>query len=302
MANNQSSSRLPLIILLILSVVLNGIQFFSISKKSGEIRKLTAQVDSLTRAAAALSTRVVETGTKLEETALELDEFKGLSRELDSLLDVAKKDIRKKEARIGELRKDASKAKELEKELAELKALRDRYMERIDSLVTANNLLKEEVATAKANVQQLTAIAQEQQKTIEKGSIISAENITATPQKQKDSGRYVSTSIASRTRRVEVCFDLLENRIAQSGQKNVYLQVYSPEGVILGTEAGAGTFTIKDDNSQSRYSSEVQIDYQNQRAHHCVGWNYDLPLGKGNYSVKVYVDGYFSGAGAFVLK
>lgn len=303
MADNQSSSKLPLIILLVLSVVLNGIQFFTSNKKSGEITKLTAQVDSLTQATAELSVRVTETGTKLEETTSELDEFKGLSNELDSLLDIAKKDIKVKEDRIRVLKKDASKAKELEKELAELKALKENYLEQIDSLVTVNNLLKEAVATAQANVEQLTAVAMEQQKTIEKGSVISAENVTTTPQKMKGSNKYVSTSIATKTKRVEVCFDLLENKIAQVGEKTAYLQVFSPEGVVLGTDAsGAGTFTVRDDNSQSRYSFMTKLDYKNERKNYCLGWSYDLPLGKGNYSVKVYVDGYFSGVGAFVLK
>ncbi len=300
MADNQSSSKLPLIILLVLSVVLNGIQFFTSNKKSGEITRLSAQVDSLTQATAELSVKVTETGTKLEETSSELDEFKGLSNELDSLLDIAKKDIKAKESRIKVLKKDSE---EYKKELAELKALKENYLEQIDSLVTVNNLLKEAVATAQANVEQLTAVAMEQQKTIEKGSVISAENVTTTPQKQKGNSKYVSTSIAAKTKRVEVCFDLLQNKIAQTGDKTVYLQVFSPEGVVLGTDAsGAGTFTVRDDNSQSRYSFMSKLDYKNERKNYCLGWSYDLPLGKGNYSVKVYVDGFFSGVGAFVLK
>lgn len=300
MADNQSSSKLPLIILLVLSVVLNGIQFFTSNKKSGEITRLSAQVDSLTQATAELSVKVTETGTKLEETASELDEFKGLSNELDSLLDIAKKDIKAKESRIKVLKKDSE---EYKKELAELKSLKENYLEQIDSLVTANNLLKEAVATAQANVEQLTAVAMEQQKTIEKGSVINAENVTTTPQKQKGNNKYVSTSIAAKTKRVEVCFDLLQNKIAQTGDKTVYLQVFSPEGVVLGTDAsGAGTFTVRDDNSQSRYSFMSKLDYKNERKNYCLGWSYDLPLGKGNYSVKVYVDGFFSGVGAFVLK
>lgn len=291
---------MPLIVLLILSVVLNGVQFFSSNKKSGEITKLSSEVDSLRQAIAGLSEKVTETETKLEETTSELDEFKGLSHELDSLLDIAKADIKKKEARIKSLKKDTE---EYKKEIAELRALKERYMEQIDSLITVNNLLKEEVAVANANIQQLTAIAQDQQKTIEKGSIISASNVVATPQKQKGSGKYVSTSIATKTKRVDVCFDLMENKISQPGEKTVYLQVYSPEGVVLGTDAsGAGTFTVKEDNSQSRYTITGKIDYQNKSKNYCIGWSYDLPLSKGNYSVKVYTDGYFSGMGAFVLK
>ena len=303
MADNQSSSKTLLIILLILSVILNGIQFFQASTKSSGIEKMKMEVDSLRQATALLSSELSEKGSMLEETSSELDEFKGLSGELDSLLDIAKKDIGAKEARIRTLKKDASKVKEYEKELAELKSLKESYLERVDSLVVANNLLKEAVATAQANVQQLTAVAMEQQKTIEKGSIISSDNVTAVPQKQKGSGKYASTSVASKTKRVEVCFDLLENRITQPGEKTVYLQVFSPEGVVLGTDAsGAGTFTIKDDNSQSRYTTRAQLEYENQRKNYCLGWTYDLPMGKGNFSVKVYVDGFFSGVGAFILK
>ncbi len=303
MADNQSSSKTPLIVLLLLSVVLNVIQFISSNKKSGEIKKLSSQVDSLTTATASLSSKVTETSTKLEETSVELDEFKGLSHELDSLLDIAKKDIKKKEGRIKELKKDASKAKELEAEVASLKQLKDNYMEQIDSLITANNLLKEEVAIAQVNIQQITEVAQQQQKTIERGSTLTADNVTSVPYKQKGSGKFVSTAIASKTKRVEVCFDLLENKISKTGDKTIYLQIISPEGVTLGTDAsGAGTFTVMDDNSQNRYTTMAKVDYQNQRKNYCVAWSYDLPMTKGSYSVKVFTDGFFSGVGAFILK
>lgn len=303
MADNNSSSKTPLIVLLLLSLGLNGYLFYSGNKKSDAITNLTSRVDSLSAASANLSVKVEETSAKLEETEVNLEEFRGKNAELDSLLDVANKDIAAKKARIAELKKDVSKKQELEAELASLKSLQENYLERIDSLITVNNLLKQEVVTYQSVVAQQSEQITSQQKTIEKGSIISSTNIIAVPQKQKGNGKFVPTAIASKTKRVEVCFDLLENKIAQAGTKIVYLQVISPEGVALGTDAsGAGSFTVKDDNSQARYTSTTTIEYQNQRKNYCAGWSYDLPLAKGNYSVKVYTDGYFSGVGAFILK
>jgi len=303
MADNNSSSKTPLIVVLLLSLGLNGYLFYSGNKKSDAITDLTTRVDSLAAVSTSMSTKVEETSTKLAETEVNLEEFRGKNKQLDSLLDVANKDIAAKKAKIAELKKDASKKKELEAELASLKTLQDSYLDRIDSLITVNNLLKQEVVTYQATVAQQTEQITSQQKTIEKGSIISSDNIVAVPQKQKGSGKFVPTAIASKTKRVEVCFDLLENKISQAGTKIVYLQVISPEGVVLGTDAsGAGNFTVKDDNSQARYTSTTTIEYQNQRKNYCAAWSYDLPLAKGNYSVKVYTDGFFSGVGAFILK
>ncbi len=303
MADNNSSSKTPLIIILLLSLGLNGYLFYSGNKKSDAITNLTSRVYSLSTATANLSVKAEETSAKLGETEVNLEEFRGKNAELDSLLTVANKEISAKKARISELKKDASKKKELEAELASLKVLQENYLERIDSLITVNNLLKQEVVTYQATVQQQSDQLASQQSTIDRGSIISSDNILAVPLKQKGSGKFVPTAIASKTKRVEVCFDLLENKISKPGTKIIYLQVISPEGVVLGTDAsGAGNFTVKDDNSQARYTSTTTIEYQNKRKNYCVGWSYDLPLVKGNYSVKVYTESAFSGVGAFILK
>ncbi len=300
---STNSSNKPVTILLVLSVVLNAVLFYFLYTKLSQNKELGAKVATLEERVDSLTLLKSALTTQVEETSLELDEFKGLSAELDSLLTVAKGDIAKKEARIASLKKDAAKAKELAVEVAELKQLKERYLEQIDSLIASNNLLQEEIVTYQATVQSQTSTIEQQQRTIEKGSILGADNVTATPQKQKGNGKYVNTAIASKTSRVDVCFDLLENKISTPGQKTVYLQIISPEGVAVGTDAtGAGTFTIKDDNSEGRYTTAAQIDYQNQRKNYCVGWSYDLPLSKGSYTVKVYTDGFFSGVGAFILK
>ncbi len=302
MSENSSSNKV-LIILLILSVLLNAFLFFTQTKKSGEISQLNTKVDSLQQATTLLASSVETTGSRLETAEEELDEFKGLSVELDSLLDVAKKDIAAKESRINVLRKDASKAKELEKEMTELKALKERYLERIDSLISVNNLLADEIVIHKENIEQLTSAKEQLQKTVEKGSVLSADNVLAVPYKQKGSGKFVATAIASKSRRVEVCFDILENKIAQAGEKTVYLQMISPEGVTLGTDAtGAGVFTSMEDNSQNRYTTVAKINYENRKKNYCVTWDYEMQLSKGNYTVKVFSDGFYSGVGAFILK
>ncbi|GIV32915.1 MAG: hypothetical protein KatS3mg031_0450 [Chitinophagales bacterium] len=298
-----TNSNRPITILLLISVVLNVIVLYFLYIKLTENNELDKKVAALQEKVDSLSMLRTELVAKVEETTSELDEFKGLSAELDSLLAEAKKDIARKEARIAQLKKDASKAKELAAEVAELKRLKERYLEQIDSLISANNLLKEEIVAYQTTLQDQTATIEQQKKTIEKGSILTADNVTASPQKRKASGKFVNTAIASKTNRVEICFDLLENKIAASGTKTIYLQILSPDGVVLGTDAsGAGTFTIKDDNTQARYTATTQIDYQNQRKNYCVTWSYDIPLTKGSYTVKVFVDGFFSGVGAFILK
>ena len=302
MAEN-TSSKAPITILLVLSVLANIILGYFLFSKSGENRDLGMKVSTLEARVDSLTTIGTTLTTRVEETSLELDEFRGLSTELDSLLTVAKKDIADKEANIRTLRKDASRKKELEKELAELKQMRDRYIERIDSLIQTNNLLQEEIITYQANIQEMTAVRQNLEKTVERGSILATENVTATPYKQKGSGKMVTTAIATKAKMVEVCFDVMENKIATPGEKIVYLQIMSPQGVTLGTDAsGAGTFTVRDDSSTIRYTTAAKINYENKRKNYCVKWKNELPLPRGNYNVKVYADGFFSGAGGFILK
>ena len=95
----------------------------------------------------------------------------------------------------------------------------------------------------------------------------------------------------------------MENKIAPSGEKEIFVRVIAPGGVTMGTEAsGGGTFEVQGDTVRNRYTTKGMASYSNQRKNYCIDWSQDQEFSEGNYQVEVYTDGYFSGVGAFILK
>ena len=296
MAENSNKKSPLVLILLLISLLLNGWLFYSLNQKSTQVDDLTSRVDNLETVNDSLFSSSATLSAEIDETVAELDEFKGLSTTLDSLLDDAKKDISAKQTKINKLyrevgtRKNAQK--ELEKEIAELKTLKETYLNRVDSLIQANDLLQVEVAEFKESVQKLES-------KVEKGSVLTIDNIRAVAYKERKNGTYKATVIASKTGRIEICFDLLENKIAETGQKEVHIKVVGPDGVII--SSGTETFDVKEDSTQSRFTTTQFVDYENQTKNYCLDYKQGS-FGKGNYQVEVYSNGNFGGVGAFILK
>lgn len=296
MANLKKGNPL-LIILLILSLILNGYLYYCLTQKSNDHAVLTQEIEALTSRVETMEALEESLNRQMDETLESLNDFQGLSSELDSLLEDAKKEIAVKQSRVWKLQKDAKKDKtlneQLKKELAELLSLKENYLEQIDSLIQTNNLLQTQVFEYRDSVQRL-------EMKIQKGSVLSSDNITTIAYKQKKSGKFSTTVIASKTKRIEICFDIAENKITKSGDKEVFLRVIGPDGVTLGVNSGS--FKVKDDNTENRYTSKALINYENQKKNYCVDYIQDHPFQNGNYQVEVYTDGFFSGVGAFILK
>ena len=200
MANLKKGNPL-LIILLILSLILNGYLYYCLTQKSNDHAVLTQEIEALTSRVETMEALEESLNRQMDETLESLNDFQGLSSELDSLLEDAKKEIAVKQSRVWKLQKDAKKDKtlneQLKKELAELLSLKENYLEQIDSLIQTNNLLQTQVFEYRDSVQRL-------EMKIQKGSVLSSDNITTIAYKQKKSGQFSTTVIASKTKRSEI--------------------------------------------------------------------------------------------------
>jgi hypothetical protein len=75
----------------------------------------------------------------------------------------------------------------------------------------------------------------------------------------------------------EFSFDLDENRIAPSGNKELYVCVYGPDGKpITMPTAGSGTFTTRDEGDKV-FTNKVDVNYeQGKRLPVSFDWNLRL--------------------------
>ncbi len=297
MENNPSGKKnnTALIVLLVLSVLLNVYQWWN---HSDTITIYEQKVDTLI-------IERVNVEKELGETRNELNNYKGMNSQLDSLLGEANARVDKQDQRIKELVKQEKNATvlntKLKTELDELRSMREEYLGKIDSLLVSNQMLKEEKEQLSTSVKSLT---KNLETTVNTASVLSAEYIKVTLYKKKSNNKYTETALAKRTNKVQVCFDLLENKIAKAGDKSVYLRILTPEGKVMGERAtGSATFKKTGTGEDVMYSSMQTVTYSNAKQNVCLTYEEaERIYPKGNYTAEIYTDGSLSGTTAFTLK
>lgn len=283
------------IVLLAVSVLLNIFQW---RKQSNTVTVYEQRVDTLI-------VERVNVEKELNDTRTELNNYKGMNAQLDSLLADANKKVDDQDKRIKSLVKKekntAALNEKLKGELDELRKMREEYLGKIDSLLVVNQTLSAEKEQLTTSVKSLT---KNLESTVSTASVLAAEYFKITPFKKKGENKYSETALAKRTNKVEVCFDVLENKIAKAGEKRVYLRILTPDGKVMGERAtGSGTFKKAGSGEEVMYSSTSSIDYKNAKQNVCINYEEaERIYPKGTFNVEIYVDGSISGTTTFTLK
>jgi myosin heavy subunit len=293
--SKQKRVTLLLIILLALSIIGNLMQM----RKQGQtIETHEIKIDSMVEVR-------VELEKELSSIEMELEKYRGISSNLDSMLNDANEQLAKQEQKIRKLianEKDAKKLNsKLKTELAELKRNRDEYLEKIDQLITENNLLKSQNESLNASVNTLTDEKRNLQQKVNTASTLQAEYLQIGAFKKKGSGKYIETSIAKRPNKIDICFTVLENKIAKPGDRTAYAVVTEPSGKILAAYTKT-EFTTADGQTIAATASQV-FSYKNEKANMCLNFENEARiLSPGTYNVEIYLDGIIVANSAFALK
>jgi predicted nucleic acid-binding Zn-ribbon protein len=283
------------IILLLLSVVLNIYQW---QNHTTTINTYEQKVDTLV-------VERVNVEKELSDTKAELEKYRGISANLDSLLNEAQAKIDEQSKKIREIgareKNFKSLNEQLKKQLADLQILRDEYLGRIDSLLMANQQLVSEKQQLTSNVENLS---KNLETTVATASVLKSEYLKIKSFKRRSSGKYVETALAKRTHKLEVCFDVLDNRIAKPGEKTLYLKITEPGGKPIGNRStGSNTFRTST-GEEVMYASSMSFEYTGAKQNMCLNYEEqeDKKFPPGTYLIEVYVDGNLSGAGSYVLR
>ncbi len=284
-----------LIALLVASLGLNGWLFMSKSSMSEEHRVEKEN----------LITANLDIEKELNDTYTELNQYKGINSRLDSLLQEANSMVDQQKIKIEALmRKESNSAKlnkQLQAELNELKKLRDEYLERIDTLLVENEKLKREKNELNSTVDSLT---KNLESTVNTASVLRSEYVKVAAFKKRNNDKYSTTAMAKRTNKIETCFTLLENKIAKSGEKTIYLRIIEPGGKVLGNRSeGSSSFKKAGSGEELLYTVSKTIDYKNENEEVCLDWEEkDRIFTSGTYMIEVYADGNFSGISSINLR
>jgi predicted nucleic acid-binding Zn-ribbon protein len=291
----KGGGKMIWIILLLISAALNVIQYFH---QTTVVNTYEQKVDTLV-------VERVNVEKELSDTKAELEKYRGISSNLDSLLNEAQAKIDEQSKKIKDISSRERNMKkmyeEVNKQLTDLRVLRDEYLSRIDSLLMANQKLVSEKQQLTTNVESLS---KNLESTVATASVLKAEYLKIQSFKRKGNGKFVETALAKRTHKMEVCFDVLDNKIAKQGEKTVYLKITEPGGKPMGNRStGSSTFKTVSGEEQM-YASSQTIDFTGAKQSLCMSYEEQeekmFPVG--TYMVEIYIDGMLSGAGSYVLR
>lgn len=314
--NGSSNSRIHAIYIVLIALLIGGLVYTNVKlKKSKETIVVTEkQRDEV-------ETLKAELDKKYAESLQEIESYRAENAGLDSLLTVKEQELTSKKAKIDALlaqisglkSDDASKSKLLDEAQALMRQMEDDKMHlqtTIDSLVTVNKLLFQERDSISG---ELSSTLQKKQEVddenkrmkdrIDKASILSTANIQATPIRMTRKGKEDEVSKAKDAEKHRVCFDVLQNKQAPSGETKIEVRIISPDGSTIQLQnLGSGTFSEATTGNDIPYTYSISPDYQNETKTVCSYWAQSFKFASGKYSVEVYEKGFLIGQSSFSMK
>lgn len=242
-----------------------------------------------------------------------LDSLTGYNNELEGKLSTQNSEISKLRSRIDGLMKK-QKLTEAEKKEAEalIKELNDKIsgleqeVVRLTSEVQVRDVKISEISrnledTTRKLENTITA-KKELEKKVDIGTTLVASAIRIRPVNEKKSGKEKETTSAKRVDKLIISFDV-ENRIAASGNVEIYVCITAPDGKPVAVEAlGSGIFKTRE-GEEKLYTTKVELEYETGTKKHVeFAWKQNSDFQQGNYKIEIYQNGYSIGNGVVVLK
>ena len=170
-------------------------------------------------------------------------------------------------------------------------------------LTQEKNTVIQERDLVKKNYDSATTIIKQKEEVIDVASTLQASNFSILGINERSSGNEKTTTVAKRVDKLRISFDIDENRVAQSGTKNLYVCITGPNGKPLAVETlGSGKFSTR--NGEEKYfTQKIDVKYtQGQRQTLSIDWKQNTSFETGNYKIEVYNNGFKIGEGIRSLK
>ncbi|HEY4108564.1 hypothetical protein [Puia sp.] len=264
-------------------------QISKVSDEKGQLQKnfddALVRLDSLTG-----------TNNKLSSTVNERDgqvaKLKGQIRGLLSKNHLTEAEKKKAEDLIKELN---DKVSNLEQQVAQL----TQDNQQLNADKTALTADKEKLTT---DLTSTTAAKQDLEKKVDVASTLNASNISVTPMHERKDGKDKETTTARRVNKLIIGFDVA-NRIAQTGQTDVYVCITGPDGKPISVPAlGSGTFSTRDEGDKV-FTAKVPVDFEAGKMKSVqFAWKQNSEFSRGNYKIEIYHNGFKIGEGTRELK
>ena len=204
-------------------------------------------------------------------------------------------------------KRDWRKIYKLKKEAETLRNIMKGYIHTIDSLNTLNINLSNDLTE---KTQKLSNVSKQNKKIIKQnealqkqvaiGAVLQINNVLSSGIRIRSSGAQSETTRASKTNMIKTCFSIIENKLAQAGDKEIYIRILDSEGNLLNSPTPLTI--INQQKEELKMSSKRTINYQNQNTDLCIFYEIENSIPAGNYSVEVYAEGFLIGETSIALR
>jgi len=232
-------------------------------------------------------------------------EFSGYTSNIknDSLVKLLDNQKTKVQQLLDELRvtksTNARRIAQLKQELATVRMVMIQYVNQIDSLNSANKMLRNEnvevhkkYQAATETVQQLSKDKESLNQVVNRASIMEVTNFSMTPlnSKGKKTGWFTQTA------NLQFSYTVSKNVTAQPGDKTIYLRITRPDGEVL-TKSPNNVFTFE--NKEIAYSATKNFEFTGDAKNDVIFWKIGEILPKGMYRAEFFIDGNRVGSFSF---
>ena len=204
-------------------------------------------------------------------------------------------------------KRDWRKIYKLKKEAETLRNIMKGYIHTIDSLNTLNINLSNDLTE---KTQKLSNVSKQNKKIIKQnealqkqvaiGAVLQINNVLSSGIRIRSSGAQSETTRASKTNMIKTCFSIIENKLAQAGDKEIYIRILDSEGNLL--KSPTPLTIINQEKEELKMSSKRTINYQNQNTDLCIFYEIENSISAGNYIVEVYAEGFLIGETSIALR
>lgn len=262
-------------------------------------------------------TKVVDERGQLQknfdESLVRLDSMSGMSNKMQAMLSSRQDEIAKMKVEIRSILKkqnltEAEKRKaqelitELNQKISNMEQEVARLTQENQGLTKDNTQLTQDKEKLTSDLQTTNTEKVDLERKVDVASTLVANNIMITAVQDKKNGAEKETSKAKKADKLKISFDVT-NRIALSGQTDVYVCITGPDGKIISAPSmGSGTFTTREEGDRI-YTSMVPVEFESGKVKPVqFSWKQDGSFQTGVYKIEIYHNGFKIGEGAKELK
>lgn len=290
-----------IIIVLVLLVIISGIKLYTDyvdrSKKTEEILLLSTENNDLNKR---LDSVTYQLDLRIQEIEKLGGDVKALEEVRDQLIAERNSQRQRSSSEIVALNEKIktynSMIVEKDQEILELRAMNQQLFTENQDLKTTQAEIEEEVA-------QLNIQKEDLQAKVNVASMLKAENIEIAAINSRGKERVETTKDFKNRQieRIKVSFNLADNKVAEKGPRNIYVQVLAPNAQpIFDVAKGSGTFMM--DGAEQFYTVKQDVIFDNTEQELTFFYEKGSDYVSGSHQVKIFVDNYEVGSKTFTVK